>query len=661
MWAALVAAILLAPAPDPVPPPSRIVFASARTGVAQLYSVEPSGDGLAQLTFGAGNWGFPVPSPDGRFVAAYRGAKLWQPDTGDLFPAPRPELWLMRADGGGARLVSPNALGFSWSGDSRRLVFESADGDTWTVAVAGGRPQRLRQTPYGFSPTPSPDGRSIAFLREDDSGVWDVVVRRKGRERTVAPGLEGRLVWSPNGRWIAVRGRDTLAVVRAAGGVVNVFSAVPSSCVFACILTGVAWSRDSRRLAFETGDGIELAAPSRAGATLLVKGPTQGLAWSPRGDEITFATRNGVGVATLDGHIGDLVASGPAESLPGIGWSPGWRALRYKAPQDAALVHGSSRELEARFPIRRLSADGDRVAYWLCPHSFGAWRPGAAPVALGPGTPAACVIPTPDQAPESNVYDLTLAGDRLAYLTRSGGNTSVWQLWLTTLERGDEGGAIDSGSQTTGDEPRFAQLEDLVGGGSALVFGQRGRTYDDYRHPEAVWRVDGAVPAQVASRSDDLQPLAVDDGRIVARRADGTLELLGLDGAVLRTFDVPSLGAVLAGDDLVVLVQGGLRGYSASTGELRYVRPLPDVPSSGRCRLTSCPGIRLALDDEARGVVVYTLDGVVRLLRLRDGAEATVPGATAAELTDAGLFYASVGKKPWPGRIRFVPFDELPF
>jgi hypothetical protein len=343
-----------------------------------------------------------------------------------------------------------------------------------------------------------------------------------------------------------------------------------------------------------------------------------------------------------------------------IGWSPGQTASRYQAPEETSLlVRVSGRELEARLPIRQLSADGDRVAYWLCPHSFGIWRPGDTPVALGPPRVAACLVPAADRRPESNVYDLTLAGHRLAYLTASGGNTSVWQLWLTTLERGDEGVAIDGGSQTTGDEARFAQLEDLVGGGSALVYGLRGRTYDDYRHPEAVWRVDGATPVQVASRSDDLQPLAVDEGRIVARRTSGSLELLSLDGHVLETFDVSSLGAAIAGDDLVVLVQGELRDYSVSTGELRYVWPLPDVPSAGRCRLTGCLGIRLTLDDVARGVVVYTLDGVVHLLRLSTGADATVPAALTAELTDAGLFYAYVGEEPWPGRIRFVPFDEL--
>ena len=652
MWPALTAAILLmAPPPDPAgPPPSRIVFASARTGVAQLYSMEPSGGGLAQLTFGLGNWGFPVPSPDGRFVAAFRGLELWQQDPGGIAPGPPPELWLMRADGSGARLVSPYASDAHWSSDSRRLFFFRL-GREAVVAAAGGQPKVLPSV-VGTSPTLSPDGRSIAFVQDRS-----VVVRRNGHERTVARGLDGRLVWSPNGRLIAIRDRDRLAVVRAAGGVVNVFSAVPSSCVD-CVSPGVAWSPDSRRLAFETGDGIELAALSPAAVTLLVKGPTQGLAWSPRGDELTFATSTGIGVVTLDGHTGPFVSFGPGELQWGIGWSPR-RAPRYQPPEDGSLAQASGRELEARFPIRQLSADGDRVAYWLCPHSFGVWRPGDVPVALGPGTVASCLIPT-DQGPAGGVYDLTFAGDRLAYLTITGYMYWSGLLWVTTLERGDEGVAIASGFWQASDV-RFAQLEDLAGGGSALVYGQRGRPPENnLRHPESVWRIDGATPVQVASRPDDLQPLAVDGGRIVVRDTDGSLELLSLDGRVLETFDVPSLSATLTGDDLVVLVQGELRDYSVSSGELLHAWPLPDVLSSGRCRLTWCYGIRLTLDDAARGVVVYTFDGVVHLLRLSDGEDTTVPGATVAELTDAGLFYAFTGEAPWPGGIRFVPFDELP-
>src|SRR5437667_2771310 len=116
MWGALAAAVVLGSSAAPAASqPSRIVFASSRTGVSQLYSVEPSGTGLAQLTFGAGGWQQRQPSPNGRYVAALRGD----------------ELWLMRSDGSGARLVASNVsdalwdanlTALFWSGHWRRLA-----------------------------------------------------------------------------------------------------------------------------------------------------------------------------------------------------------------------------------------------------------------------------------------------------------------------------------------------------------------------------------------------------------------------------------------------------------------------------------------------------------------------------------------------------------
>src|SRR5205085_1005013 len=202
----------------------------------------------------------------------------------------------------------------------------------------------------------------------------------------------------------------------------------------------------------------------------------------------------------------------------------------------------------SRVPIRALSADGDRVAYALCPHVLGAWRPGdAAHVPLGNATVAAC---RPDY-PQA-LYDLALAGDRLAYMVREGGIQVRWWLMLTTLARRDEGTAVASGADCCAGDPRQPPVGDLLGDGSLLVYG----------------------------------------------------------------------------------------AWSAATGDLLHAWPLPDVPSTGRCRRLFCPTVRLTLDDEARGLAVYTLDGAVHLLRLRDGFDYTVPGATAAELEDTGLFYA---------------------
>jgi Tol biopolymer transport system component len=71
MWGALAAAFLVGSSSAHAVQPSRVFYVSSRTTVSQLYSVEPSGQGLAQLTFGPGGWNAPLPSPDGRYVAAF--------------------------------------------------------------------------------------------------------------------------------------------------------------------------------------------------------------------------------------------------------------------------------------------------------------------------------------------------------------------------------------------------------------------------------------------------------------------------------------------------------------------------------------------------------------------------------------------------------------
>jgi hypothetical protein len=650
VWGALVAATLLAPGSAHASQASRVVFPSIRTGVAQLYSAEPSGQGLAQLTTGAGGWAAPVPSPDGRFVAALRYANRGG------------ELWVMRPDGRGARRLAPEARNVSWSSDSRRLAFQAGTGIV-TIARKSGRLRWVAEGSYESWPSISPDGRAVAFLRDASGLGWKLVVHRNGRDRTVLRHATGAPAWSPDGKWIAILDGDggALELVRPTGGAPRVLARRAGT------YWGLrpAWSPDGRLLAYEDQDGVHVVSKAGGNARLLVPGASRGIAWSPSGDAVAVMRVGGAAVATLDGRAQTLLAASAGESdlLLGIGWTVATPADQYRPAEQPKPVHPlvevSARELRARVPITKLSADGDRVAYWLCPHVFGAWRPGdAEQVALGLATVEECSLPSNPQIPGTVPYDLVLAGDRLAYLSLGGGNTTVWEVRTTTLERGDDGVVAAATSETAGwSVPRMA---DLAGGGSTLIYGERGQGVGLPPTPESIWRIDGATPVQIARRVDDLQPLAVDAGRIVARRADAALDVLGLDGTVLASFAAPTLGAALSGDDLVLLVQGELRDYSVSRGALLHAWPLPDVPSSGRCRAYDCPGIRLTLDDTARGLAVYTLDGVVHLLRLRDGADRTVPGATAAELTDAGLFYAYAGEEPWPGRIRFVPFDELP-
>ena len=64
--------------------------------------------------------------------------------------------------------------------------------------------------------------------------------------------------------------------------------------------------------------------------------------------------------------------------------------------------------------------------------------------------------------------------------------------------------------------------------------------------------------------------------------------------------------------------------------------------------------------DAAKGLVAYSLDGKLWLLRLRDGARRVVGQATDARFGTKGLFWARTGAAPWVARIRFVPWRNLP-
>jgi hypothetical protein len=151
----------------------------------------------------------------------------------------------------------------------------------------------------------------------------------------------------------------------------------------------------------------------------------------------------------------------------------------------------------------------------------------------------------------------------------------------------------------------------------------------------------------------------------VVLRGDRSIELWDASGRALRTFTFTSeqpLGAVLSGRSLSVLLQGRLDVYDTETGALLHSWPLPDVPSGGRCRnpREPCPSIRLELDAGAGGLVLYTFDRAVHLLRLSDGRDVAVTRAAAADLTTAGLFYASAFGGLYRGRVRFIPYAQLP-
>jgi hypothetical protein len=168
----------------------------------------------------------------------------------------------------------------------------------------------------------------------------------------------------------------------------------------------------------------------------------------------------------------------------------------------------------------------------------------------------------------------------------------------------------------------------------------------------------GGCPCPALSSSPGpYTPLDVDRSRIVVSGENET-RILAADGTILLSLPVPTLAAQLDGSALVLAVGNELRLYDAASGALRATWPLPAQPAGHNCDLygdPTCGGSgRLMLEDVARGLAVYVLDGEVHLVRLRDGADRVAGVGTLARFMDAGLVYAD------GARIRMTPFGRLP-
>jgi Tol biopolymer transport system component len=171
-------------------------------------------DAMIRLTFGAGTYGFPVWTGDGRyliFTGGFGGGGMY---------------WT-RADGGSRpQLLTQSKNGqFPWSvsPDGKRLAFaefsgNSASGDLWTVPLAidanglkAGTPEIFLQTAANeLYPAFSPDGRWIAY-RTFESGNSEIEVRAfpdTGGKWVISADGGVVPIWSPIGHELFYRTDD---------------------------------------------------------------------------------------------------------------------------------------------------------------------------------------------------------------------------------------------------------------------------------------------------------------------------------------------------------------------------------------------------------------------------------------------------------------------
>jgi Tol biopolymer transport system component len=207
--------ITAAPAAAGGPPGTgRIAFGDIMTG--QIYTVNPDGTGLAQLTHEPSGIGARDPdwSPHGSRILFARFNQ--SNGTG--------RIWIMNADGTGQRRVASDVPGQSdisprYTPDGRRIVFLRClpffeHCAIWIMRSDG--THRHLIVPFieapnetnNFYPDVSPDGRHIAFTRFGFHGitsqVWVAGINGAHARPLTAPRLEAfGPNWSPDGRSLA--------------------------------------------------------------------------------------------------------------------------------------------------------------------------------------------------------------------------------------------------------------------------------------------------------------------------------------------------------------------------------------------------------------------------------------------------------------------------
>jgi len=274
---------------------------------------------VAALTFGVA--GSRSASPIEMLVFA--GQKHSQStDHGDLFLVPPAGGTLRRLTSNGADMNSASDDDPSWSPDGKWIAFSrlwplvnggelvrDLEADLMVIDASGGQERSITGGSNYYwidtSPSWSPDGRRIAFSREDafgrtKNGVYGIyVVGADGKGlRRIAKRAAVAVDWSPDGSSLAfVTGFWSTG---ASGRVGTIGLATGATRTFA--LAGaqdVAWAPDGRMLAVAGDRGISILTPS--GRKLRqIEAPAASVTWSPDGRWLAY------GATTRDGRYGHI-------------------------------------------------------------------------------------------------------------------------------------------------------------------------------------------------------------------------------------------------------------------------------------------------------------------------------------------------------------------
>jgi tricorn protease len=283
-----------------------LYFVSDRGGAQNVWQLTP-GSAPRQVTrFSDGRVLWPTISHDGRTIVFERNFEIWTLDTAggrtsrvsitkrgvpptplvehvtmnndfqDLALSPdgrkvvfvaRGEIWAAAArDGGDAVRVTRSIARetqIDWMPDSRGIVYLSERngvGQIFQYDFTTSRETQLtNSTPGDGAPVISPDGKTLAFVR--DGKELRAIDLTSKEERMLAKGHLTRsnrgVAWSPDSRWIAYIGISNpsfrnIFAVPAAGGESRALTAMPNGNA-----NNISWSPDGACIIFNTNQRTE--------------------------------------------------------------------------------------------------------------------------------------------------------------------------------------------------------------------------------------------------------------------------------------------------------------------------------------------------------------------------------------------------------------------
>lgn len=278
-----------------------------------------------------------------------------------------------------------------------------------------------------------------------------------------------------------------------------------------------------------------------------------------------------------------------------------------------------------------------------------------------------------DTSTGAGVFELAVAGTRVAWAINEGGNSEgddyVYTSSVTSPKERRVASTIRYGDSCAGRSANCAGnwLGGVVGSGKLLAANRWTTDAAGTITAGSLDLLNGAKLKQIATGPDTVEAVSADAGRLAVLHPDGTVGLYSSTGKSLRTI-TPSPAAkevALSGNNLVVLRLGGtIALYNAKTGALR--------------KTLAVHGSAAQADDlDAEGTIaIYTTGcqiyqscakGQLRAVNLSNGKDRLIGtlaggiGHGLAHIDAAGLAYAGNGWHSTYGKgtLVFVPLAKV--